>query len=104
MEVQFFDNKVKEFIKTLEIPTSAKVFRTLELLERFGHALGMPHSKHIGGGLLELRVKGTQEVRLIYAFHKGVVVLLHGFIKKSQKIPHKEIVAARQKLSTLDTI
>ena len=104
MEIQFFDNKVKEFIKILEIPTSAKVFRTLELLERFGHALGMPHSKHISGGLMELRIKGKQEVRLLYAFHKGGAVILHGFLKKSQKIPQKEIRVARQKLSTLDTI
>lgn len=101
MEVRFFDDKVKQFAKDLQMPTSAKVFRMFELLEWFGHTLGMPHSKHLGGGLHELRVRGTQEIRIFYVFHKGVAVLLHGFMKKSQQIPRKEIETARHKLSTL---
>lgn len=104
MEVQFFDKRVKNFIKDLEFTTSAKVFRTIELLEKFGNNLGMPHSKHIGGGLFELRVRGQQEVRFLYAFYKGAAVLLNGFLKKSQKIPKNEIETARQKLSTLDIL
>lgn len=102
MEVRFIDDKVKQFVRDLEMRTSAKIFRTLELLERFGNELGMPHSKNIGRGLFELRMRGTQEVRLIYAFHSGAAVLLHGFLKKSQKIPRKEIEVALYKLSTLD--
>lgn len=86
------------------MPTSAKVFRMFELLDRFGHELGMPHSKNIGGGLYELRIRGIQEVRLFYAFHKGVALLLHGFIKKSQRIPGKEMKIVRQKLDALDKI
>ncbi len=104
MEVRFFDNKVKQFVAELDMPTSAKVFRMFELLERFGHTFGMPHSKYIGKGLFELRVRGIQEVRLIYTFHKDAAFILHGFFKKSQRIPSKEIDAARQKLSTLDRI
>ena len=102
MEVQFFDDRVKQFVQDLTMPTSAKVFRMLELLERFGHTLGMPHSRSIGGRLFELRVRGTQEVRLIYTFKHGMAVVLHGFFKKANKIPHKEIDLAYQKLSTLD--
>lgn len=104
MEVRFFDEKVKRFVNDLEMPTAAKVFRMFELLERFGHILGMPHSKHIGDGLFELRARGTQEIRLFYTFHKGAAIVLHGFIKKSQRIPKKELKIAQQKLSTLDRI
>lgn len=104
MEVRFFDDKVKQFVKNLEMPTSAKVFRMFALLEEFGNLLRMPHSKYIGGGLYELRARGIQEIRLFYTFNRGVAIVLHGFFKKSQKIPGKEIEVARKKLSTLDRI
>lgn len=104
MEVRFFDTELEQFIESLEKPTIAKVLRTIDLLKRFGHTLGMPHSKHIGGGLFELRIRGNQEIRLVYALDNGVAMLLHGFLKKSQKIPQKEIEVARRKLSTLDRI
>jgi len=71
------------------------------LLEEFGHKLGMPHSKEVNKNLFELRVRGVQEVRILYGFHKNSIVLLHGFIKKSQKIPKREIFTAQQKLRTL---
>ena len=104
MEIKFFDDTIEVFIGKLEAPTIAKILRTIDLLERFGQHLGMPHSKKIGHKLFELRVRGKQEVRLIYAFHKNSAVVLHGFIKKSQKIPQKEIIMVQQKLSQLDII
>ncbi len=104
MKIKFFDESIKQFVKELEMETSAKVFRMLELLERFGNHLGLPHSKHIGGGLLELRVRGKQDIRIIYVFRKSAAILLHGFTKKSRKIPSKEIETAKHKLSTLDII
>ncbi len=65
MEVLFFDNKVKQFIKQLDHVTAAKVFRTLEVLERFGHTLGMPHSKSLGTALFELRVRGSYVIKFV---------------------------------------
>ncbi len=101
MEVIFFDDKVEIFLTNLAKPTIAKVLRTIDLLERFGNQLGMPHSKNIGHKLFELRIRGQQEIRLIYTFHKNKAVLLHGFVKKSQKISRKELDATKQKLLTL---
>lgn len=91
MEVRFFDEKLEYFIETLEKPTISKVMRMVDFLGEFGHRLKMPHSKHLGGGLFELRVRGTQEVRVIYAFHRGTAVLIHGFLKKSQSIPRRDL-------------
>jgi len=64
----------------------------------------MPHSKSVGRSLFELRIRGQQEIRLIYTFSSNRVIILHGFVKKSQKMPKKELVIAQQKLLTLDTI
>lgn len=58
MEVIFFDEAVEIFLTKLEKPTIAKVLRTVDLLERFGNQLGMPHSKSVGRNLFELRIRG----------------------------------------------
>lgn len=104
MEVIFFDERIEVFLTKLEKPTIAKVLRTIDLLERFGHQLGMPHSKNIDHKLFELRIRGQQEIRLIYTFHNNKAIILHGFIKKSQKISKKDFSIARQKLLALDKI
>lgn len=101
MEIQIFDESLENFIKSLEKPTVAKILRTIDLLELFGHRLGMPHTKRISEQLFELRIKGKQEVRIFYTFYKNKIVLLHGFIKKSAKIPKKEINNALAKLKHL---
>jgi phage-related protein len=92
---------VEKFILSLEKHTIAKVLRHLELLERFGHKLDMPHSKKIGSDYFELRIRGKQEVRIFYVFKKGAALLFHGFVKKSQKTPQREIEQAKRKLKGL---
>lgn len=88
-------SSVETFIKSLPAKEFAKAIRTIELLEEFGNSLGMPHSKYLEDGLLELRIRGKREIRLLYCFHDNKVFLLHGFIKKAQKTPEKELSVAR---------
>jgi hypothetical protein len=103
MEIHYFDKSVEQFIESLDKPTGAKVVRMIGLLERFGNRLGLPHSKNIGHGLFELRARGRHEVRLLYAFHNGAVILL-GFIKKSNAIPQRLFREAIRKKKALDNI
>lgn len=102
MEILFFDKKVEKFISSLDRSTIAKVLRTMDLLTRFGHELGMPHSKALKEGLFELRIRGVQEVRLIYLFHSHAAVFVHGFVKKSQKMPERDLAIATSKRKHLD--
>jgi len=89
---------VKDFIDSLQESTQAKLGRQLDLLEEHGNQLGMPHAKAMGGGLIELRVRGKQEVRAFYAFAVDKrIYLLHGFVKKAQTTPKKELDIARQR-------
>jgi hypothetical protein len=104
MEIQIFDESLEKFIKSLEKPTIAKVLRTIDLLGLFGPRLGMPHAKRIFDQLFELRIRGRQEVRIFYTFYKNKIVLLRGFIKKSAKIPQKEINNAFAKLRRLTKV
>src|SRR3989344_7411221 len=93
-----FDNSVEGFIRSLEKAAIAKVLRVIDLLEKFGHQLGWPHSKKMGADLFELRVHGQQEVRLFYTFQQNRVIMLCGFIKKTQALQAREIERAKQKL------
>lgn len=91
---------IKDFIDSLQENTQAKLARKLDLLEEHGNQLGMPHAKSMGGGLIELRVRGKQEVRIFYAFMVGKrIYLLHGFVKKTQTTPKKELAIALQRQS-----
>ncbi|KKW32846.1 MAG: hypothetical protein UY77_C0012G0013 [Candidatus Uhrbacteria bacterium GW2011_GWA2_53_10] len=102
MNIRFSHNDTEEFVERLDRSTGVKVLRVIELLEQFGHRLGMPHSRNIGGGLFELRVRGKEEVRLFYVFRQSEVVIVHGFLKKSQKIPLKELSKAEARASRVD--
>lgn len=88
-------NQVETFLNSLDQKELAKAIRTIELLEEFGSDLSLPHSRHLSDGLLELRMRGKREVRIFYSFHKYDAYLLHGFIKKTQSTPEKELDRAR---------
>jgi len=94
MQIELLDS-VQAFIENLNAKEIAKVIRTIELLEEFGNDLGMPHSKHLSDGLLELRIRGNREIRIFYCFHHNKAVLLHAHIKKTQKALGSELAKAR---------
>lgn len=102
MKIEIFNNSVEKFIFSLEKNTRAKAVHTLDLLERFGNQLGMPHSKKVSKNIFELRIQGRQSIRIFYAFHNNRVILLHSFIKKTVKIPQKEINLARKRLADIE--
>ena len=95
------DHGVEKFIQSLEKETIARVLRSVDLLEAFGPKLGLPHSRRVAVNLYELRVRGRQEIRIFYAFLKLDTFLLHGFVKKSQKMPRKELAVALRKQQAL---
>lgn len=51
----------------------------------------MPHCKYLTNGLYELRVRAKQEVRIFYFFSGNRAYFILGFIKKTQKIPLKQL-------------
>jgi len=71
-----------------------------EMIEECGPALGLPYTKSLGNGLFEIRAKGTEGIgRSFFCTVKNQeVIILHTFIKKSQKTPNKEMGIARKRL------
>lgn len=95
------EKPVEEFIKSLDKSTIAKVAHEINLLEKHGVYLSMPHAKKLSSSLYELRVRGKQEVRILYGFVKTTIYLLHAFRKQTQKTPVREIETAIKRLNSL---
>ena len=95
------EKPVEEFIVSKSTPTKAKVAHLINLLEIHGNILGMPHSKQLVKGLYELRIRGKEEIRILYYFKGKDIYLLHGFKKQTQKTPGKEIDIALKRLELL---
>ena len=73
-----------------------KILTYIGALERYGTRLGKPYVKHIEGDIWELRPLSN---RIFFFYWKNnKFVLLHHFIKKSQKTPSKEISKAKSNL------
>lgn len=71
----------------------------------FGWPIGMPLCRSIRGrrGLWEIRsnLSDGRIARVFFCAHDGSMVLLHGFIKKSQKTPENELVTAEKRMRGL---
>lgn len=104
MDVHFLDATIKGFVNILEEDVRARVYRMLVLLQEKGYMLRMPFSKKVNSILFELRVRGTTHVRLLYVFSRQHIWVVHGFIKKTQQIPQKEIDTAMRKIRRLDQL
>ena len=67
---------------------------------QFGWPIGMPLVRSLGGGLWELRsdLRSERTARLLLCFHAGVLVVLHAFIKKTQKTPTADRELARRRM------
>lgn len=102
MQINFFHDDIKELIRSLEPATQDKVLRAIDRLEGCGNLIQLPHSRSVSGGLIELRVRGMQEVRIFYVFHRQTAMLLSAFVKKSQQIPTKELEKALRRKRTLE--
>ena len=76
-----------------------KINDYIEILSKYGTLAGEPYMKHLEGGIWELRP--LRDRILFVGWHNGSYVLLHSFMKKSQKTPKREIEKAKRELADL---
>jgi phage-related protein len=98
--VTFHNERVEAEILDLAPAFVAPFVRYAERMEVFGPDLGMPHTRAMGGGLFELRIKAAEGIARV--FYCTVVdrriVILHQFVKKTDKTPPKELEIARRRM------
>lgn len=81
----------------------ARFVRYGERMETYGPDLGMPHTRSMGDGLFELRLKAAEGIaRVFYCTVVGRrIVVLHQFVKKSEKTPKRELKVARNRMKEI---
>ncbi len=88
-------------VRGLPTDMQARFLRIAEMIESFGpEHVGMPHVRPLGDKLFEMRITGrTGIARAIYFPATGKqVVVVRAFVKKSQKIPKREIALAQRRM------
>ncbi len=97
--IDYFNEKVRLDIEALPVGIRASYARLAGLIMEFGLSLRMPHSKSMGNGLFELRPRGPEGIaRVMYCTKIGRrIVILHVFIKKTQKTPKRDLEIARRR-------
>lgn len=90
---------VEEFLDSLDLKTRARFRWSMEQLRVRNVRAREPLVRHLEGDLWELREESQTNIyRIIYFFFTGRrIVLLHGFQKKSQKTPRKELDLAKRR-------
>ena len=93
---------VREWLKDLD-QADRRVIGVDILAVQKGWPLGLPLCRPLGEGLWEVRstLPSRRIARVIFAFDAGAIVLLNGFIKKTQKTPADELALARKRLKEL---
>ena len=98
--IAYYSAAVQAAILGLPTGAQARYIHLTARMQEFGPDLGMPHTRSMGGGLFELRLKGREGIsRVFYCTRVGrQIVMLHAFVKKSNKTPKNELAMARIRL------
>ncbi|WP_415892555.1 type II toxin-antitoxin system RelE/ParE family toxin [Neptuniibacter sp. PT8_73] len=97
--IEFYDG-VDESILEMPPKIQARMLRLLEMIEEHGANLGSPHTESMGDGLFEIRGKAKEGIgRGLFCHMDGPnIIVLHAFVKKSQKTPKSELKLARNRM------
>jgi phage-related protein len=93
---------VREWLRTLDSGDRKRIGEEIKTVQ-FGWPIGMPLVRKMEADLWEVRVNLPDKIaRVLFTLTDGVIVLLHGFIKKDQKTPKSELDVARRRLVQLN--
>ena len=100
-QIIYYNGNLQQEILNLPDGLLARYFHLTDLMIEFGSNLGLPHTKAIDKGLFELRIKSKEGVARVFFCTKigKRIIMLHSFIKKSQKIPKRELKIAISRMN-----
>ncbi|MGB6103710.1 MAG: type II toxin-antitoxin system RelE/ParE family toxin [Pusillimonas sp.] len=106
LDVRFFatasgTEPVREWLKSLAVLERRKIGEDIKTVQ-FGWPLGMPLVRKLAQSLWELRIHLADRIaRILFTVIDGIMVLLHGFIKKSQTTPADDLEIAKNRLKQI---
>lgn len=101
--IEYYSDVVAEEILSLPDTLAARYVVLTRRIVAVGPNLGAPHTDAFGDGLFELRLKGQEGIaRVFFCSLVGrKVMMLHSFVKKTQKTPQREIEIARKRMKEI---
>ena len=99
-EIIYYSEEVQRAIMALPAGIQARYIHLTQRMLVFGPNLGRPHTRAMGKALFELRMKAKEGIgRVFFCPLPGQrIMMLHAFIKKSEKTPAKELKVAWARL------
>ena len=99
-DIEYYDQKLQVAVLAFPSGILARYLHLTDRMVEYGPDLGMPHTRAMGSGLFELRLKSGEGIgRVFYCTLVGRrIVMLHQFVKKTDKTPSKELSIARRRM------
>jgi phage-related protein len=99
-EMTYYNEAVRLWVHSLPVGIRAYYARITEVMRQYGPNLGMPYTRAKGEELFEIRARGQEGIaRIFYCMVvRGTIMILHGFVKKTEKTPRRELATARRRL------
>ena len=101
--IVYCSDAIYAWIDGMPVSMRASYARITERMTAYGPNLGMPYTRPMGGGLFEIRAHGREGIaRVLYCtLVDRQIVMLHGFIKKAEKTPAKELAIAMRRMKEI---
>ncbi len=101
--ITYYNESLQKEILAMPAGFLGRFLRYSDRMEVYGPELGMPHTRAMGDGLFELRLKAAEGIaRVFYCTMVGKkIVMLHQFIKKTDKTPPRELEIARRRMKEI---
>lgn len=101
--ITYYDDSVQEEILAMPPGFLGRYLRYSDRMEVYGPDLGMPHTRAMGDGLFELRLKAAEGITRVFycTVVNRKIVMLHQFAKKTDKTPPREIEKARRRMKEI---
>lgn len=98
--IDYYSEGVEQGILALPDSLAARYVVLTRRMVAVGPNLGEPHTKSMGDGLFELRLKGAEGIaRVFYCAQVGRrIVMLHSFVKKTSRTPPRELEIALNRM------
>ncbi|WP_322092631.1 type II toxin-antitoxin system RelE/ParE family toxin [Paraburkholderia bannensis] len=106
LSVHFFctesgNEPVRHWLRELDAAERKTIGEEIKTVQ-IGWPLGMPLVRKLARDLWEVRIRLPSRIaRIIFTIEGGAMVLLHGFIKKSQATPQEDMALAKERLRAL---
>ena len=97
--ITYYNEQVETEVLNLPQTLAARYAHITKLMLEYGGNIGMPHTESLGDGLFEIRLKGKEGIARVFycTLVNKKIVILHSFIKKSDKISSKELALAHKR-------